>query len=75
MSYDPPSPTKWYYTHTFDKEYKEMYDKGYNDAKEGKEYTEPHKPSNHERDTTYEDELNYWYYSGYYSYENFDTKQ
>lgn len=53
----------------FSDSFKEMYDRGYNEAREGKEYNEPYEYSGHERDTTYNDQLNYWYYSGYYDYE------
>lgn len=56
--YDSPSDTQ-------DKEY---YDRGYSDAKAGKLHKEPFKGSGHERDTTYEDEWNYQYYSGYEAY-------
>lgn len=57
--YDPPSETDR-------ADYKEYYDKGYNDAKNKKEYQEPYpgaSPYGHG-----EDELNYWYYSGYYAF-------
>lgn len=74
MSYNPPSKDNWHYTGWFSESYKEYYDKGYNEAKEGKEYKEPFKDSGHERDTTYGDELNYWYYKGYYNYEKEDTR-
>lgn len=48
--------------------FKENYDLGYNAAKDGKKYKNPHKPSGHERDTTYDDEMNFWYYCGYYDF-------
>lgn len=73
MSYNPPSKTNWHSTGWFSDSYKEMYDRGYNEAKDGKEYNEPYEESGHERDTTYADELNYWYYSGYHSYAKKDT--
>lgn len=63
--YNPPSKENWYSTGYFDDTYKEYYDLGYN----AKEYKEPFEPSGHERDTTYHDELNYWYYVGYYDFE------
>lgn len=49
--------------------YKEAYDQGKEDAKAGLEYRgdELYPPSGHERDTTYQDELGYAYYEGYYS--------
>lgn len=69
MSYRPPSKDNWHSTGWFSQSYADEYNHGYNEAKEGKLYTPPYEESGHERDTTYHDELNYWYYSGYYSYE------
>lgn len=69
MSYDPPSPTNWHQVGSFVSEYKDYYDKGYNDAKKGKRFKQPFEDSGHERDTTFTDELNQWYFSGYYDYD------
>ena len=67
--YNPPTVKKYPHIHpSIVRDYKDAYDAGYNDAKNGVEYKEPHEPSNHERDTTYNDELNYHHYSGYYDY-------
>lgn len=64
--YDPPTKKNWVRTGRFSKEHRIAYDKGYEDAKAGKQYLNPYKESGHERDTTFEDELNYYYYVGYY---------
>lgn len=68
--YNPPTTKRDPHLHPFIvEEYKKAYDTGYNDAKNGMEYKDPCKPSNHERDTTPADELNYQYYSGFHDYE------
>lgn len=71
--YDPPSETNWVMVGSFHSDYREQYDNGYNDAKNKKEYQEPYpsaSPYGHGGD-----ELNYWYYSGYYAFEEVKTKE
>lgn len=67
--YNPPSKINWVHVGSFLESYKEYYDIGYNASKDNKEYEEPFEPSKHERDTSYTDELNFWYYCGYYDWE------
>lgn len=67
--YNPPSKDNWHYTGRFNESYAEYYNKGYQDRINKRVYKEPFKASGHERDNTYADELNYWYYSGYYCVE------
>jgi hypothetical protein len=66
MAYEPPTEDDSFSWET----YKKYYDKGFNDAKNGLDYHELFKPSGHERDTTWEDEMNYWYYSGWSAFED-----
>lgn len=47
--------------------YREYYDKGFLDARNGVPYCDPFAPSGHERDVSYTDQLNYYYYSGYHA--------
>ena len=64
--YEPPSQNNWVCTHHFDAEYALAYHNGYNAAKDGLSLkNNPYKPSGHERETTYNDELHYWWYSGF----------
>lgn len=64
--YDPPKKDDVYY---FMDSYKTAYDEGYNAAKDGKpENDNPYEESNHPRDTTYNDEMHYWWYVGYSHY-------
>ena len=64
--YDPPSKTNWVYTCLFDEEFAEAYNLGYEASKQNKILDDnPYRPSGHERDTTWSDELNYWWYSGW----------
>lgn len=75
MSYDPPSETRWVYTHRFDESYAKAYEYGFDAAAEGKTLKDnPYKHSTHERQTTYDDELSYWWYSGHEAYLPGDTK-
>lgn len=68
--YNPPTIREYPHIHPLlIKDYRDAYDSGYADAKNGMEYKNPHEPSGHEREMTYNDELNYQYYSGFYSYE------
>jgi hypothetical protein len=68
--YNPPANSKYLHIHPHTvQSYRNAYEIGYNDAKGGREYKEPYEPSNHERDTSHSDELNYQYYCGYYDYE------
>ncbi len=68
--YEPPTVREYpYISPGLLKDYKFYYDLGYNDAKNAMEYKNPFEPSGHERDTTHTDELNYYYYSGFYAYE------
>ncbi len=54
--YDPPD----------DESMKEAYYQGFVAAQQGKKKScNPYKPSGHERDTTFEDELYYYWYSGH----------
>ncbi len=65
-NFNPPSKTNWCYSSRFDENFAKEYINGFNACNEGKELRDnPHKESKHERDTTYEDELHYWWYSGY----------
>jgi hypothetical protein len=62
MPYDPPKTT--------DKYFLEAYNLGYYAAKEGKsERANPYNLSGHERDTTFENELNFQWYSGWGDYD------
>lgn len=55
---------------SFFESYAESYTAGYNAAKNGgKESDNPHKESGHPRDTTYDDELHYWWSSGFNDFE------
>lgn len=52
-----------------DKYLQEAYDEGYQAAKDGLDETEnPWELSGHERDTTYQDEMHYAWYSGWEDY-------
>lgn len=66
--YNPPSLDNWHQVGDFVETYVEYYDKGFNDASNNKQYQEPFEWSKHERDSSHTDELNYWYYKGYYDY-------
>ena len=69
MIYDPPSETNWVYVHSFDKTYAEAYDEGQNSARCGHPPEScPYRESGHERDTTYQNELNYWWHHGFEDY-------
>lgn len=69
--FDPPQEDKWYSTDFFDESYVEEYKKGYEHHQNGgRESDNPHRPSGHERDTTYEDELHYWWYKGFNDFES-----
>lgn len=47
--------------------FKEQYDEGFKHSMQGgKESDNPYKPSGHERDTTFEDERHYQWYSGFW---------
>ena len=64
--YNPPSKNNWCFSNYFSDSYREAYDEGYAAAKAGKKEEEnPHKLSGHERDTTFDDELHYWWWSGF----------
>ena len=64
--YNPPSEKNWNYAWDFDESYADEYDKGYFAAKAGGKYQDnPHKLSYHERDTTSNDEWNFWWDSGF----------
>lgn len=55
-----------YSTNIWSDSYKEAYDAGYLAASEGKNEEEnPYKLSHHERDTTYSDECNYYWWRGF----------
>lgn len=47
--------------------FKEAYDRGYESRKKDEPYKNPYKASGHERDSTFSDELHYYYYTGYYN--------
>lgn len=66
--YSPPSKLSWHYVGLYDELYDTYYNMGWNDAKAGKNYEEPYRPSGHERETTHTDELNYWHWKGYEDY-------
>lgn len=71
--YEPPSESEWNYTHFFDASYKEAYDEGYEAAKSLEEESScPYRESGHERDTTYQDELRYWWLNGYVDFSNYN---
>ena len=54
--YDPPD----------DEYFKKAYDEGFHAAEAGKSLDDnPYEPSGHPRDTTFTDELNYYWYSGH----------
>lgn len=68
--FEPPSETNWCYTHTFHEIYAQEYAAGYKGAQEGLSLEDnPNKESGHERDTTLEDELHYWWYKGFTDYD------
>ncbi len=74
--YDPPSPDNWHNTHSWVPDYKRAYEDGYFAAANGKPQNDnPFTPSGHERETTHNDELNYWWYSGWNACEVKDQKQ
>lgn len=59
----------------YDPPYKEVfakaYDEGYQAKKEWKSIEDnPYESSGHERDTTFSDELHYWWYAGYSAMED-----
>jgi hypothetical protein len=69
--FDPPREDKWYSTDFFDETYVEAYKKGYeHHSNGGRESDNPHELSGHERDTTYSDELHYWWYKGFNDFES-----
>lgn len=69
MSFDPPTSANWVYTHPLDEEYPLAYIAGYQAALDGLSLEmNPHKESGHERETTFTDELHFWWYSGWSSY-------
>lgn len=64
--YDPPSLKNWVYKHYYSNSYKIAYDRGYIAAQNKlKLQDNPYKESFHERETTFNDELNYWWYVGW----------
>jgi hypothetical protein len=72
--YDPPSETNWVYTGPFLKYTAKCYNEGYQAAQNGEpEESNPYKESGHERDTTFEDDQRYWWWSGYNDF--FDTEK
>lgn len=65
--YNPPSETNWYQTGWFMDDYKQAYDEGYaaaqgGDSRDTCPYEELHP---HERCTSFTEELEYWWCSGY----------
>lgn len=70
--YNPPSKSHWVSSHSFQQEYADEYDAGFKAAADGKSLDDnPNELSGHERDTTYSDELHYWWYVGF---SNFSEK-
>ena len=66
MAFDPPSPNNWVMAWPYDPHYAEVYAQGYTAAHTGKdEQDNPYALSGHERDTTHEDELHQWWWSGW----------
>lgn len=64
--FDPPTKENWVNTGYCHSVYTETYTEGYEAAKSGLELSDnPYKESGHERDTTYEDEMNYYWYCGF----------
>lgn len=63
-------PTEnWVETGHPNKDYDEAYMLGYIAAHMGQSLDDnPYEPSNHERDTTYSDRMNYHWYSGFSDY-------
>jgi len=68
--FNPPTEDNWHKTGKCSEYFTKAYELGYLDASKGFTFTYPYKHSNHERDTTFEDECNFWYYSGYYDWED-----
>jgi len=68
MAYCPPSKDDWYYTHPFRDRYAEAYQEGWVAARSAL-HDNPYKPSGYERDSTYDDELHYWWYKGHSDWE------
>lgn len=67
--YNPPTIREYPTIHpSLLKDYRDAYDLGYINSKNGMEYKEPHESSNCGREMTYNDELNYQYYTGFYDY-------
>lgn len=65
-NFDPPTKKNWVHVGLCHESYTEEYINGYKAALTGKPAEDnPHEPSGHERDTTYKDELNYWWYCGW----------
>lgn len=70
INYNPPSTANWHQTGYFDETYARAYEEGFDAAHANKVLDDnPYKPSGHERDHTYMDELNYWWYKGWCDYE------
>lgn len=68
--YNPPSKDNWVMVAGFMPCYAEAYDAGYAAARAGlPESANPHKPSGHERDLSWDDEMHYWWYSGWMDHE------
>jgi len=64
--YDPPEKSNWVYTGSWEEFHKDDYNRGFVSAYlGGKQEYNPFKPSGYERETTYDDESNYWWYSGW----------
>ncbi len=67
--YDPPTEKNWVMVYPLIQSYVDAYEEGYQAAKQGKALEDnPYEESGHERDTTYSDEMNYWWYCGFVDY-------
>lgn len=68
--YNPPTIREYPYVHPSTlRDYKDAYDAGYHNSRLGLEYVDPHDSYGYnERKITYEDELSYQYFTGFYDY-------
>lgn len=73
IMYNPPSKTNWYSVGFFNESYARAYNEGYMAAKNKSPENNPYKPSGHERDTTFYDEMNYYWYKGFEDYDDYNN--
>lgn len=68
--FDPPFANNWIHSNSYDVCYLEAYCKGYKHAQnKGLESDNPYIQSGLERETAWDDERHYWWYSGFNDYE------